>query len=61
VWVGEDGDALVFGRSVHLLQNIFRESLFDLVEVAFAAGFFDAFGFGLGEGLDVAPCRVLRC
>jgi hypothetical protein len=47
VWVAEDGDTLVFGRSIHFLQNLIGESLFDLVEVALAAGLFDAFGFRL--------------
>ena len=59
-WVAEDGDALVLGWSVHLLQYFFRESLLDLVEVAFAASLFDAFGFRLGEGLDMAPSGVLQ-
>ena len=48
VWVAQHRDALVFGWCVHLLQHFFRESLWDLVEVAFAAGLFDAFSFGLG-------------
>ena len=61
VWVAENGDALVFRRSVHFLQYVFGESLFDLVEVSLAASFFNAFGFRLGEGLDVAPCGVLKC
>jgi hypothetical protein len=61
VWVAKDGDTLIFRRSIHFLQNLIGESLFDLVEVALAAGLFDAFGFRLREGLDVAPCGVLRC
>lgn len=59
-WVAERGDLAGFGRGVHLGQDVFGERLFDAVEVAAAAGGFDALGLGLCEGLDVAVHRVLE-
>lgn len=58
--VGDLRDGLVFGRGVHLGQDVLREGLLDAVEVDGTAGFFDALGLGLGEGLDMAPGGVLR-
>lgn len=57
--VGDLGDRLVLGRSVHLGQDLLGESLLDAVEIDGAAGLFDALGLSLGEGLDVAPGGVL--
>lgn len=58
--VGDLGDRGVLGGSVHLGQDFLGESLGDAVQVDRAAGLTDAFGFGLGEGLDVAPGGVLK-
>lgn len=57
--VGDIRNRGVFGRSVHLGQDFLRQSLGDAVQVDGAAGFSDAFGFGFGEGLDMAPGGVL--
>lgn len=55
----EGRDAAVLWRGVHLGQDLLRESLRDLVEVAGTAGGLDTLGLLLGNGLDVTPGGVL--
>jgi len=45
---------------VHFGQDVLGKRLWDLVEVAGSAGFLDALGLVLGEGLDMAPGGVLK-
>lgn len=54
------GDAGVLWRSVHLVEDLLREGLGDLVDVGGAAGLLDAGSLLLGQLLDVAPCGVLQ-
>jgi hypothetical protein len=58
--VGDLRDRSVLRRSVHLGQDLLGECLGDTEQVDGAAGFSDALGLGLGEGLDMAPGGVLE-
>lgn len=57
--VGENWDGRL-GGSMHLLQNLFREGLWELVEVCSASSSFNALLLGLSELLNMAVEGVLR-
>ena len=48
------------GRSMHLLQDLIREGLGNLVHIGLATGSFNALLLGLGQLLDVAVHGVLE-
>jgi len=55
----ELGDRGVFGRRVHFREDFVWQRFLHAEEVDGPPGSADAFGFGLGEGLDVAVHGVL--